>query len=114
MNARNRADGEHTQLLVFFNGLLLSDLEALGLGGSEIIVVVVGHCACCWLSSWVGIGMRRAIQDRLAPAFQALDIWIGYNITTTYYMNNQLMEKKERKERKGKKSMSNRGVCLVG
>lgn len=46
-DARNRADSEHTQLLVFLNGLLLSDLKALGLGGGEIIVVVVGHCGCC-------------------------------------------------------------------
>lgn len=33
---------KHTQLLVFFNGFLLSHLETLGLGGSKIIVVV-GH-----------------------------------------------------------------------
>ena len=32
---------EHTEFLVFLQGLLLTDLEALGLGGGEI--VVVGH-----------------------------------------------------------------------
>lgn len=51
INARSRADSEHTQLCIFLNGLLLSNLEALGLGGSEIIFVVVGHCDGC---SWVG------------------------------------------------------------
>ena len=41
---------KHTQLRVLFNGLLLSNLEALGLGGSEIILVV-GHCGG-WCSRW--------------------------------------------------------------
>jgi hypothetical protein len=32
-----------TELVVLFDGLLLSNLEPLGLGGGEI-VSVVGHC----------------------------------------------------------------------
>lgn len=40
-------DARHTQLCIFLNCLLLSNLEALGLGGSEIILVVVGHGAVC-------------------------------------------------------------------
>lgn len=43
LNARNRAEANHTQLCVLLNGLLLSNLETLGLGGNEIIFVVVGH-----------------------------------------------------------------------
>jgi hypothetical protein len=35
---------ELTKLLVLLESLLLTDLETLGLGGSEIVVVVVGHC----------------------------------------------------------------------
>jgi len=33
-----------TKLLVFLKSFLLTDLETLGLGGSEIVIVVVGHC----------------------------------------------------------------------
>ena len=45
-----------TQLLVFLQSLLLADLEALGLGGGEI-VVVVSH----------GVGSREggARKDKL-------------------------------------------------
>lgn len=46
---RKRKD-KHTQLCVFFNGLLLSNLETLRLGSSEIILVV-GHCGG-WCSWW--------------------------------------------------------------
>jgi hypothetical protein len=40
--------GPHTKLCIFLDRLLLSDLEALGLGGDEI-VFVLGHCG-----GWVG------------------------------------------------------------
>jgi len=36
-----------TELLVLLESLLLSDLEALGLAGGKIIVMLVGHCCLC-------------------------------------------------------------------
>lgn len=42
----------HTEFCVFFNCLLLSYLEALGLRGNEIIVVFSHcECSCCLLTA---------------------------------------------------------------
>lgn len=38
-----REEDKLTELLVFFNGFLLADFEAFGLGGDKI-VFMVGHC----------------------------------------------------------------------
>ena len=46
-----------TQLLVFVDGLLLADLETLGLLGGELVFVAVNHG--CRIGSVVGLCRRK-------------------------------------------------------